>query len=288
MTPASALRALLPAPARRLLKQWRNTRWAAPLETELGEFVLAQAGEFCRQQGGEAAALAAGPLQEIIRLQTGLTGVSEAHQYLQTAFLPHYEHQLYEYYRQQQYLMLLGFLSYPWRGPGCLRAYVEPLQRAGARLDRLRVLDYGAGIPYGLLHLLRTTPEKVERVTLVDLDLVHADFTAGLITRMWPGIPCRMVRLRDTEQPADLGEDRFNVIYGKDVFEHVHDPAGLLTMLLAHAEPACLCYFDLRDHGVRHLQHVTPQLAPLQEIVARQDFHATGPVSVVTEFVRGM
>lgn len=280
---------------RHFMRQWVKAplkRLARPgeafgYEHELGMFILKLAEEFSLQRCGKPEALLADSVQQLILRQEHLSWLNEAHQCLQTALMPDYEQNLFEYYRQQQYLLLLSFLSYPFRGPGCLRAHVEPFRAASSKLSSIRVLDYGAGIPFGIIYLLRTCPEKMKSITLVDLDLVHAELTEFIIRRLAPQAETAFLKTTNAETIPDLGGRRFNLMYGKDVFEHVHDPERLLRTILTHAEPGeSLGYFDITDHGEKSLQHVHPQLSHLSHLAGEYGFKPNGKVRSLTEFVR--
>jgi len=282
----SRARRMLPEGPKALLRRFLVRKVAPYDEHELGVYVLQRAEEFCKGRGGHPEALQAVRLRKSILRQRHLEHTSEAHQYLQTAFMPDYEQSLFEYYQQQQFLMLLAFLGYPFRGPGCLCSHVDPFLVASSRLPGIRALDYGAGIPYGLIHLLRTCPEKIESITIVDLDLVHTELSEYILSQLAPDKEITFLRITDAESVPDLGGRAFNLIYGKDIFEHVHDPERLLRVMLDRAAPSCLAYFDIRDHGAKYLQHVHPQLSHLSRVVCERSFKSDGQVGGLSEFVR--
>jgi 2-polyprenyl-3-methyl-5-hydroxy-6-metoxy-1,4-benzoquinol methylase len=279
---------------KRLLPDWVKNRVQRILvpraiqdrDHDLGMFILEELKNFSSERGGRPESLQAGRLKECIFRGKCLREMNEAHQYLQTAIMPRYEQNLYEYYRQQQYLILLTFLSYAFLRPGSLAPHVEPYSIASSRLSKMRILDYGAGLAYGLIHLLRAVPEKIESITIVDLDLVHADFVEYILARLCRNVTVTIIRVTNSDAVPDLGSRTFNLIYGKDIFEHIHDPERLLRTILSKAEPSCIGYFDIRDHGEKHLQHVHPRLSHLSRIICEHSFVPHGKVSGLSEFVK--
>jgi hypothetical protein len=213
-----------------------------------------------------------------------LKQLNEVSQYVQTIFMPDYENHLYEYYRFQQYLILLSFLSYPFVGLG---SHVDPYIVAMREMDAIDVLDYGAGMPFGVIHLLRTCPEKIRSVTLVDLDLVHTLLVEHIIRALLPEINLVYHRMRDPNAIPDLGSRKYNFLYGKDIFEHLSEPGTVLRAVLSHANEECLCFFDFRDHGCRYLQHITPNLPHLAGMVTENRFQAVGQLGCMSGFWRG-
>jgi len=274
------------APLRRLLDPQSREEPMSGYEHELGMFVLQQAEEFSASRGGRPEALHAECVRNAILHQKCLTQMNEASQFVQTAFMPDYERSLFDYYRLQQYLMLITFLSYPFRGAGCLRSHVSPFVVGASRLSCVRALDYGAGIPFGLIYLLQTCPNKVESITIVDLDLIHVELSEYILSRLSPRTELVVLRVIDAETVPDLGDLTFNLLYGKDIFEHVHDPGGLLRAILSNAAPSCIGYFDLRDHGAKYLQHVHPELSDLLQVIDEYSFAPTGVVAGLSGFAR--
>jgi hypothetical protein len=255
-------------------------------EEGLGAFLLATAVELAELEGGDVSALSRPGLREALRNKQALKLVSEAHQFLQTAFERNYERSLFDYYRQQQYLLLLVFLSYPFRGPGCLGSYIEPYKAAaGAVAEPLDILDYGAGIPFGAIDLIRSQPGKVRSITIVDLDLIHTRLSEYVLVMLLGREKVRLVRTTDADAIPDLGGP-FNFCFGKDIFEHLNDPRSHLRNILAATAEDAVCYFDLNDHGERYLQHVTPTLSPLVEILESQGFRSLATIRGMSGFRR--
>jgi len=253
---------------------------------DLGMFILEQIEKFSMRQGGCPESLHAGELKDCILNPKCLSEMNAAHQHMQTVLMPHYERSLYEYYRQQQYLILLTFLSYAFRGPNCLASHIDPYLTASSKLPRMRILDYGAGLAYGLIHLLRTYPERVEAITIVDLDLIHTELVEFILSNLCSDVTVNVMRITNSEVIPNFGDRTFNLIYGKDIFEHVHNPELLLKAILSKAEPYCVGYFDINDHGEKYLQHVHPDLSHLSGIICDYSFVPNGKVSGLSEFVK--
>jgi hypothetical protein len=252
-------------------------------DLELGRFILETARQYSQAIGGRPDGFRECVVDCIIHREK-LKLFNEVHQHLQTIFTPKYEERLFEYYQSAQYLLLLSFLSYPFAG---LASHVDPFVIASTKLGSLDVLDYGAGIPYGIIHLLRTCPEKVRSLTVVDLDLVHTAFSEYVLKSMAPKVPLTYFKLRDPEQIPELGDQKFNLLYGKDIFEHLKKPEPVFRTMLASAASECLGFFDLRHHGERYLQHVTPDVTWLVGVASQYSFRRAGEVGGLSMFWRG-
>ena len=279
---------LLPQRLKRVLKQFLPSEGVAGYEKELGTYILGKAKDFSKKRGGMPEALETSQLQKTILRKKCLKNMNEVHQFAQTAFMPHYEQNLYEYYRQQQYLILLTFLSYPFRGKGCLSSHVQPFVVASQRLSNIRAIDYGAGLPFGLIHLMRTCPEKVESITIVDLDLIHTELTEYILSCLCVQTDIAIMKVRNPEDIPEFGSRTFNLIYGKDIFEHLQRPERVLRAMLEKAESSCLCYFDFRDHGAKYLQHVHPKLSHLGQVLSDYSFQSDGVSRGLSQFVRNI
>jgi hypothetical protein len=270
------------APLRLLARRIGTTGY----EHELGMYVLRESEKFSKIRDGRSEALRKDCILKSILKQDCIRQMNEAHQYLQTAFMANYEMNLFEYYRQQQYLILLTFLGYPFRGHGCLLSHVEPFRVASSKMPRINAIDYGAGIPFGIIHLLRTCPEKIDSITIVDLDLIHSEISEYIVSKLAPQKDITFLRITDTESIPDLSGRKYNLIYCKDIFEHVHEPERLLRAILCNSAPSCICYFDIRDHGVKHLQHVHPQLSHLSKVICEHSFEPKGEIGSLSEYVK--
>ena len=249
-------------------------------DLELGRFILEAGRQYSQAIGGRPDGFRECVVDCIIH-RDKLKLFNEVHQHLQTIFTPNYEERLFEYYQSAQYLLLLSFLSYPFAG---LASHVDPFVVASTKLNSLDMLDYGAGIPYGIIHLLRACPEKVRSITVVDLDLAHTAFSEYVLKSIAPEVPVTYFKLRDPTHIPGFGAQKFNVLYGKDIFEHLTQPEPVFTAMLSSAAPECLGFFDLRHHGKRYLQHVAPDVTWLAELAKRHSFERTGEVAGLSMF----
>jgi hypothetical protein len=255
-------------------------------EAELGDFLLRSAAELSERVGGDVSALSRSGLRAVLANKGLIKQASEALQFLQTAFEPDYTSHLFPYYQQQQYVLLLAFLSYPLRGPGCLGPYTEPHHAAAELISGpLDVLDYGAGIPFGAIDLIRSRPGKVRSITVVDLDLIHTRLSEHVLVELLGREGVHFVRTTDADAIPKL-RGPFNFSFGKDIFEHLNDPISHLRNILGETANHAVCYFDFTDHGERYLQHVTPTLSPLAKELTAWNFEAIGQVRGMSGFAR--
>ena len=270
----------------KIIKHYILSKEDREKEHELGMYILNRGKAFSHDMGCQPEASAFSAIENFIKTPKHLATIDQTHQYLQTVFMADYEQNLYEFYRQQQYLILLTFLSYPFRGPGGVK--LTPFIRGSEKLKKMRILDYGSGLSFGIIHLLRTNPSIMDAITIVDFDLIHTKFLEYIISTSAPTKDFKVFKLRDTEQIPDFRDRKFNFLYGNNIFEHVHHPEHLLRSLLEKAEKNCICYFDFSDHGQRHLQHVHPDLSNLEKIMIDFSFYRSGYFQNMLEFTRNL
>jgi hypothetical protein len=246
-----------------------------------GTLLMNYAREVCSQIGGNSEVFDARIAKRIT--EQDRRGNEELQDLLE-AFLSDYEGHLFEYYSYQQFFMLLIFLQYPFH-EGWLWNYHEPYRRGAAQLAEMHVLEYGCGIPYGLIDCLLVQPGKVKSVSLIDLDLVHVNFAEFVIRKIAPEVSLQIYRLRHTEVfPELLGCHNF--CFGKDIFEHLRDPEGNLRKLLATSSEESVCYFDFSHHGLKVHQHISPDIAFLNQVMVEHGFKAGERIGSCTEFTR--
>lgn len=202
-----------------------------------------------------------------------------------TAFMHDYKNNLFRYYKNQEYLIFYRFLSYPFSGS--LSAQFLPYQKGLLRYKSYDILDYGSGIPYGLINSLLKENNPIRSITLVDLDLVHLDFVEFLIRKIAPNIPLSFYKLTDTEFFPNI-DGKFNFFYGKDIFEHLDDPLKNLKKLMDCSMPEAVCYFDFNDHGEVIYQHIAPNLIFLSSEMVKMGFLKGENVSGLSEFIKGV
>jgi hypothetical protein len=269
-----------------LLKLGKRVLTGAPLpkiRSDTGQLFLKYAREFSATVGGKPEAFD--------RSLDGLIGAGDSRCVavcadLLDAFMPGYERNLFQYYIYQQYYILFRFLQYPFLYP--LAVYTASYQKGLSLLDEAHVLDYGCGVPYGLIMTLLSEPQRrIKSVTLVDLDLIHMDFAEFVIRKIAPDMPLDIYRLRDTEVFPGL-KGPYNFFFGKDIFEHLLDPEEKLRRLMSYSADASVCYFDFGDKGPVIYQHITPDLRYLAQVMERLGFQASGQLSSLTEFRRNI
>ncbi len=256
-------------------------------DDRLWRLVVSEAVEFSRSEGGSVDAFRQEVvpfIEHLVRHRRTVRFYDEIHQYVLEALLPHYRDHLYDYYREQQYHMFVIMLSYPLCGLGA--SHVEPYQLARRLLPELRVLDYGAGIPYGLVHTLAEDPSVVSAATLVDLDLVHSRFAEFLLRRTAPGVNLAVHRLRNTDEVPEL-DGSFNFLFAKDIWEHLRRPRLVLEHLLGSADTDCLCVLDFAHHGAEIHQHITPDICFMSQVMTDAGFRNVATIGGLSVFARG-
>lgn len=201
------------------------------------------------------------------------------------AFMPDYTDRLFEYYQSVQYIMLHRFLEYPFL-EGFLAKRATPYVRGLSRLNDADVLDYGCGLPLGLLYALHRRAGTIRSITLVDLDVIHMELAEWMIRKWAPGCELTVHRLRDVDAAPKLAGG-YSLIYAGDVFEHLRDPQPCLRNVLAGAGEQCLFYADLCEHEPSD-QHLTRNTGHLRSVVAESGFAVDVEYQGLTEFSRGM
>jgi hypothetical protein len=222
----------------------------------------------------------------VSRIRSGENQEVEFFCRLLNMLMPDYENQLYQYYALLQYHATYRCLQYPFLGP-LLDMYVRPYQEAVKRVGPLRVLEYGPGIPYGLLYMLRECPSAVSHVTLVDLDLIYLEF-AEFLVKHYGGhdLELNVLRLKTADAIPSLNP-QFNMVFAKDVFEHLKQPEKIVHAILAGISSPAICFFDFRDHGEKLFLHVTPNVAYLKQIVEQKGLCYEGEVQQLAMFSKG-
>lgn len=199
--------------------------------------------------------------------------------------MPDYEKDLYHYYKNQEYLIFYRFLSYPFSGN--LNSYIVPYKNALARFETNDILDYGSGIPYGLIYSLLRMKKSIQSITLIDLDLIHLEFAQFVINKIAPEIRLNIYKITDTETFPEI-EGKYNFFFGQDIFEHLSDPLKNLKELIKHSKERAVCYFEFDDHGEKKYQHITPNVKFLADEMIKLGYRSGEKLFGLTEFVRGM
>ena len=264
-----------------ILKYIVKVKMKRSVNHEFANFILASAIEYSKNINGD--------VSSFDRNLTALLKNSENEcnsmiQDILTAFMTDYKNNLYQYYKNQQYLIFYRFLSYPFSSD--LSNHFLPYKKGLSRYENYDILDYGSGIPYGLINSLLKENNRIRSITLVDLDLVHVEFVEFLIRKIAPDIELNIYKITDTEFFPKL-DRKFNFFYGKDIFEHLADPLKNLKKLMDYSMPESVCYFDFNDHGEVIYQHISPNLVFLSDEMVKMGFQKGENISGLTEFVRG-
>lgn len=250
------------------------------LDYEFADFILSSAIEYSRHVSGDAKSF---ERRLKYHIKNSYNNCNEIIEDVLTAFMPEYEKNLYQYYKNQEYLIFYRFLCYPYRCD--MSCYFNPYENALSRFQSNDILDYGSGIPYGLIHSLLGNSKSIKSITLVDLDLIHVDFVQFLINKIAPGIKLTVRKLKDANSFPEL-EEKYNFFFGKDVFEHLSDPLKSLSELMTYSKPEVICYFDFQDKGAKIHQHVVPQINFLSAEMNKMGFHTGKTIYGLTEFSR--
>ena len=249
---------------------------------EFADFILASAVEFSKSVKGDPDSF---DRRLTKLLKTGEGMCNEIIQDILSAFMPDFEHNLYDFYKNQQYLIFYRFLQYPFINN--MSNYTVPYENALIKCGKADILDYGSGIPFGLIYSLLNRKETVRSVTLIDLDLIHVDFVQFLVKKIAPEVNLKIHRLTDADTFPKL-EGKYNFFFGKDIFEHLSDPLKNLKELMKYSQPEAICYFDFRDHGVKLYQHITPDIEFLKDEMVKMGFTHGGRVQNLSEFTRNL
>ncbi len=247
---------------------------------DFANFILNSAIEYCKQINGDVSSFDRNLTRLIKNAENDCNSIIQD---ILTAFMPDFKNNLYEYYRNQEYLIFYRFLSYPFSSD--LSAYFLPYQKGLSKYETYDILDYGAGVPYGLINSLLKENNRIRSITLVDLDLVHVHFVEFLIRKIAPNVQLNIYKITDTNDFPSI-EGKFNFFYGKDIFEHLHDPLKNLKKLIDYSMPETVCYFDFNDHGEIIYQHLSPDLVFLSQEMTNMGFQKGNNIAGLTEFIK--
>ncbi len=267
-------------PLRKIYRYLRIPKEIKKRDQEIGEFLLGALREYSLHMNG----IIEDSLLDFIRRGKISRATKSALQLLIAACSADYKHNLFQFYEEFQWVIFLSLLTKPFSYPGTLSVYIDPYLDALKYLGDIRVVDYGAGIPFGAIYMLMTYPRKVASVTIVDLDIAHTNFVHFVLTHFFD-VEVSVYKVRDASEVPTLSPKVFNMIYGKDVFEHLPDPERVLRQLLSCADRSCVCYLDLRNH-TPGVQHVTPHLSHLEGLLSQFSFQQQGRVHSLIKFVR--
>jgi hypothetical protein len=250
------------------------------INIEFANFILTTAIEYSKKINGDVGSFDRRLTNLIKNSENDCNSIIQD---ILTAFMPDYEKNLYQYYKNQEYLIFYRFLTYPFSGG--LTSYILPYEKGLSRFKSCDILEYGPGIPYGLIHSLLSKNNSINSITLIDLDLIHINFVEFLINKIAPNIKLNVYKLSNADSFPKI-EGKFNFFYGQDIFEHLSNPLENLKKLMNYSKPEAVCYFDFQNHGEKIYQHITPNIEFLTEEMIRIGFRSDGKVSGLSEFVR--
>jgi len=252
------------------------------IDNVFANFILDSAIEYSKHIGGDTGSFDR-RLRSLITTEATDNDSNSIIQDILTAFMPNYEKNLYQYYKNQEYLIFYRFLSYPFNSD--MSVYFLPYKEGLARFHSNDILDYGSGIPYGLINSLLNNKSSINSIALVDLDLIHIDFVHFLIKKIAPDVKLNIYKASSTESFPEI-EGKYNFFYGKDIFEHLSNPLENLKKLMRYSKQEAVCYFDFQDHGEKIYQHITPDIAFLSEEMVKMGFQRGTKISGLSEFAR--
>lgn len=265
-----------------VLSYYYNRQRKQTVNIEFANFILDSAVEFSRYRNGDTGSFDRRLKNLIINSNNECNSIIQD---ILTAFMPDYEKDLYHYYKNQEYLIFYRFLSYPFSGN--LNSYIVPYKNALARFETNDILDYGSGIPYGLIYSLLRMKKSIQSITLIDLDLIHLEFAQFVINKIAPEIRLNIYKITDTDTFPEI-EGKYNFFFGQDIFEHLSDPLKNLKELIKHSKERAVCYFEFDDHGEKKYQHITPNVKFLADEMIKLGYRSGEKLFGLTEFVRGM
>jgi len=115
-------------------------------------------------------------------------------------------------------------------------------------VNSLRVLDYGCGVSDASLYLALYGMD----VTILDLDDEKLDFALKRFTKRNLEIKC--IRVDQTEYPANLESEKYDIIIMAEFLEHVRNPRRFLAYALDHLDDFHGIFYDslgpVHNHGV--------------------------------------
>ena len=200
--------------------------------------------------------------------------------------MPDFRQHLMDLYRMQQFCMMHRFLQYPFiETEDYMSKKIVPYERAEAKLQELHLVDYGCGLPHGLVWLLRRQPGKIRSVALVDLDLIALEFSESLVRELAPHVELEVHPLAGTDVLPKIRADK-NLVLAADVFEHLLEPEKAMRNLLASVTRSpSMAYFDLGLHNDAD-QHVCRDTGFLKDTVRNLGFQAMELDVWMTEFTK--
>lgn len=116
---------------------------------EFANFILKSAKEYSSYLGGDVSSFDKNLTKIIVTPNNNCNSIVQD---VLIAFMPDFEKNLYEFYKSQEYLIFYRFLCYPFIMN--MDKYFVPFSVPLSRYKNNDVVDYGSGIPYGIINAL--------------------------------------------------------------------------------------------------------------------------------------
>ncbi|MEO8681151.1 MAG: hypothetical protein ABI665_19030 [Vicinamibacterales bacterium] len=201
-------------------------------------------------------------------------------------FKPDFPRRLDEYYKNQELQLTLTLISYATDPELLYGNYIRPYEIAVGRLGQFSVLEFGSGVPHGLLHTAhRSGASFCTRLDFVDIDSLPPRFLSWFCKGH--DVPHTWTRAIAGDAAVVEAGAPFDFIFAKDIFEHLVAPGPVLDQLLARASARAILALDLDDKGAVVYQHVSPALEPLKTRVEDAGFVLIEKTGNLSMYARG-
>ena len=120
---------------------------------------------------------------------------------------------------------------------------------------------------------------------IIDYPLIYRDIAANLLAEVFPR--AKIVVSDSSASTPPRPQTSPNLVVGKDVFEHVHDPKAFLTGLMDGMAERSILAVDIYDRKPEPYQHVTLELSQLEDDILSRGFRFTLDTSRVRIYERG-
>ena len=171
------------------------------------------------------------------------------------------EREIYETHKFHAALHLYRHIGYSYSAQ---QRYTVAAEKIVKLLDGSApvVVDYGCGLGYIPMEMYAIAPDTV--IYLVDIDGMVLDFATWRYAKH--GVPYAAIRVKRSDPYPQLPPH--NVCLALESMEHIPEPLRAYANINAAMEPGGYLVGDFGDHS-RQLFHVSPNLQPLREAVAR-------------------
>jgi len=162
------------------------------------------------------------------------------------------------------FLRMLSYREPHWPADHPLIVALTPRQEA-------TILDFGCGLAQVSRTLAQTLRArgKTIRLVLADIPTIRKEFL--LWTGKRTGIPTTFLDCTAEQPTPDLPPH--DICVATEFFEHVHEPVAYFAKLDAALRPGGYLVTNVADHKAGP-GHVSPNLGPLREAMARRGYGA--------------